>query len=300
MRGTLADIRSIDALALAFDVAAPDIVLHLAAQPLVGLGYEQPAQTFAVNVMGTVNVLELARRLGVEAVIVMTSDKVYAASDAPHVESDQLGANDPYAASKACCEFAAEAYGRAFFDAAKIGLATVRAGNVIGGGDWSDHRLVPDAVRAFAAKEPLRLRHPQAVRPWQHVLDAVAGMLVVAQRAARQQRPIGPWNIGPPPDRVVTVGALAEMVAQAWGDGAAIAQSASPGYPETGILALDPNWARRELGVAPPWTTAEIVNRTVSWYKRALAGEDAWALTHAQIEAYSAGCLHRTEARLRA
>lgn len=294
VNGGIADIRSPSALAGVYEAVRPDVVLHLAAQPLVRVGYEQPEATFAVNLMGTVNLLDCVRRHGAKAVVVMTSDKVYGPGDShmQHREGDRLGAHDPYGGSKACCELAVEAYAQSFLAAAATGVATVRAGNVLGGGDWQTDRLLPDAVRAFSADRPLMLRHPDAVRPWQHVLDAVQALLVVAQEAARRQIFIGPWNVGPPPDRTITVGALAAMAASAWGGGARISEGGTKQYPETGFLAIDGSKARTELGTITPWTLEAIVERTVTWYKSALSGRDAWKLTMEQIGGYEADCGH--------
>jgi len=292
MSGAIADVRSPSDLAKAYEAAGPDIVLHLAAQPLVRLGYEQPDETFAVNVMGTVNLLDCVRRFGAKAVVVMTSDKVYGPGDGRtmHREGDPLGAHDPYGGSKACCELVVESYVQSFLNAASVGSATVRAGNVLGGGDWQLDRLVPDAVRAFAAGKPLVLRYPDAVRPWQHVLDAVQGLLIVAQAASRRQSFIGPWNIGPPPDRTLPVGKLGDLLAAAWGQGARVTHEGKRTYPETHFLAIEGAKARAELGVVSPWSLDALVQRSVDWYKGALGGQDAWKLTMNQIEAYQADC----------
>jgi len=292
MNGVIADVRSPADLARAYEAAKPDIVLHLAAQPLVRLGYEQPDETFAINLMGTVNLLDCVRRSGAKAVVVMTSDKVYGPGDGRslHREGDPLGAHDPYGGSKACCELAVESYAQSFLTGASVGSATVRAGNVLGGGDWQLDRLVPDAIRAFAVGKPLVLRYPQAVRPWQHVLDAVQGLLAVAQEAARQQNFIGPWNVGPPPDRTVPVGTLGEMLAAAWGQGSRVTHEETRFYPETHFLAIDGAKARAELGIVSPWSLDAIVQRSVDWYKDALGGQEAWKLAMTQIEAYEADC----------
>jgi len=254
----------------------------------VRVGYEWPGETFAVNLGGTVNILDCVRGHGAQAIVVMTSDKVYGAGNGHtlHREDSALGAHDPYGASKACCELAVEAYARSFFVPSQIGVATIRAGNVLGGGDWQSDRLLPDAVRAFCAGRALTLRHPQAVRPWQHVLDAVRILLIVAQEAARQRVFIGPWNVGPPLGQAVTVAALADLVATAWGQGAPVVHSEKNEYPETHFLAIDGTRARIELGLRSPWDIATVVDRSVSWYKDALAGKDAWQLTMGQIDAY--------------
>ena len=298
VNGVIADVRSRPDLARAFEAAKPEIVLHLAAQPLVRLGYERPDETFAVNVMGTVNLLDCVRRFGAKAVVVMTSDKVYGPGDGCtlHRESDALGAHDPYGASKACCEFAVHSYAHSFLSRAAVGSATVRAGNVIGGGDWQVDRLVPDAVRAFSGGRPLVLRYPEAVRPWQQVIDAVHGLLVVAQEATRRGTSIGPWNIGPLPNHTVTVGALGDMIATAWGGAARVTHEGTRSYPETHFLAIDGSKARAELGLVSPWNLETIIGRTLDWYKGALSGQDAWKLTLEQIDAYEAVCTRSSNA----
>jgi CDP-glucose 4,6-dehydratase len=287
MHSVIADIRSIEALDGIYLSARPDVVLHLAAQPLVRVGYERPVETFAVNLMGTVNVLDCVRRHGADAVVVMTSDKVYAdrEGDVRHAEHDRLGAAEAYGGSKACCELAAEAYGQSYLGPARVGIATVRAGNVLGGGDWQPDRLVPDAIRAFSSGVSLSLRRPEAVRPWQHVLDAASGLLLVAQEAVRRRAPIGAWNIGPPAAQAVTVETLAERIAEAWGLGARFVCGGA-GFPERQFLSVDASRAWQQLAFHSPWTLDEIVERTVTWYRDALAGKEAWTLTMDQIDAY--------------
>ncbi len=259
------------------------------ARSIIGDVRTPAAETFSTNLMGTVNVLDIARRHRLDAVLVMTSDKVYGTNGGAsgHAEEDALGAVEPYGGSKACCELAAEAYGHSYFASAQIGLATVRAGNVIGGGDWGEHRLIPDAVRAFSKGDRLRLRRPAAVRPWQHVLDAVSGVLVVAQATARRKGPLGAWNIGPA-GNATTVREMAERFGAEWGGGAAISDDGPADFPEAEFLALDASRARRELAWDSPWGLDEVVRATAAWYKAALRGEEAWGLTMRQIEAYQA------------
>jgi CDP-glucose 4,6-dehydratase len=288
IRSIIADIRSSAELARAFAQARPQIVFHLAAQPIVREAYDRPLDTFEVNLMGTVQVLEQARLRRPAAVVAITSDKVYATSgdQRSHTENDRLGPCDPYGSSKACCELAIEAYARSFLEPAGIGAASVRAGNVIGGGDWGADRLFPDAVRAFSAGETLTIRNPEAVRPWQHVLDAVNGLLLVAEKAV--QKPVAPaaWNVGPSRRSPVNVGSLAEMIASAWHDGARTKIDSRSDFPETHYLALDSSRARRELLLQSPWAVDRTIAETVTWYKKALSGTDAWKLTQAQIAGY--------------
>lgn len=285
---TLADLRDRTALVSAYSTARPDLVIHLAAQPLVGVGYESPAETFEINVMGTINLLECARERGAGAVVLMTSDKVYRGSTADHREGDRLGADDPYGGSKVCCEVVAEVYAQSFLTKAGVPLATVRAGNVIGGGDWSDNRLIPDAVRAFSAGQPLSVRRPGAVRPWQHVLDAVSGLLLVAQHTARGPDRQNAWNVGPPAGLTMTVGEVAALAASAWSNEARVVHDGVRTFPETELLALDSRRVRAELGHAEPWDLPESLARTMDWYREALRGADAWELSRQQIDDYLA------------
>jgi len=297
LEGRIADVRDRQALAAAFIAARPDVVLHLAAQPLVGVGYTDPVETFEVNVLGTVNLLECVRRQGAAAVVVMTTDKVYRESHAENREHERLGARDPYGASKVCCEIAAEAYGRSYLEPAGVPLATVRAGNVVGGGDWAADRLMPDAVRAFSRGRPLSLRRPQAARPWQHVLDAVYGLLLVAQATARNSGGPQAWNVGPPSGRIMTVGDVAALAAFAWGDHARVVNDGEQTFEESGILTLSSQRIREELGYAEPWDLPLIIARTMAWYRQALAGEDAWKLSQCDIDDYFAAAVAAADAR---
>jgi CDP-glucose 4,6-dehydratase len=296
LEGRLADIRDRQGLDAAFAAVKPDIVLHLAAQPLVGIGYANPVETFEVNVLGTVNLLDCVRRRGAAAIVVMTTDKVYRESHSENREDEQLGACDPYGASKVCCEIVAEAYGRSYLEPAGVPLATVRAGNVVGGGDWATDRLIPDAVRAFSARRPLSLRRPYAARPWQHVLDAVYGVLLVAQATARGSHGPQAWNVGPPSGRLMTVGDVAALAADAWGDHARVVNDGERTFEESGILTLSSQRIRQELGYAEPWDLPLIVSRTTAWYRQALAGEDAWELSQREIDDYFAAATAAVDA----
>jgi CDP-glucose 4,6-dehydratase len=200
--GTFGDVRGRLRLLYACALAKPDRALHLAARPLVSVGYSNAVETFETNVLGTVNVLECVRQVGAAAVLVMTSDKVYRYPQSENREDDELGGGDPYGGSKACAEIVSEVCSKSFFAPRSMQLATARAGNVIGGGDWAAFRLIPDAVHAFGgAGRALSIRHPDAVRPWQHVLDAVYGLLLVAERMVQQpNNSHSAWNIVPPQD----------------------------------------------------------------------------------------------------
>lgn len=284
INGTIGDVRDRDALAAAIAAAAPDLVIHLAAQPLVRIGFTNPVETFATNVLGTVNLLDCVRS-GPRAVLVMTSDKVYRETHSENREDYRLGAHHPYGASKVCCEVVAEAYAHSFLAPAGISVATVRAGNVVGGGDWALDRLIPDVVRALSSGQPLSLRQPDAERPWQHVLDAVYGMLLVGQALSHAGEATA-WNVGPPSGRNMTVRQVVSLAASAWGYEGKVVSEGPPTYEEAAILTLSSERIRQQLGYAEPWDLAEIIARTISWYRSALAGKDAWQLAQADIDAY--------------
>jgi CDP-glucose 4,6-dehydratase len=226
MTSNVGDVRDLAALTSAVRQAAPEIIIHMAAQSLVRPSYADPVATYSTNVMGTVNVLEAARaQSAVRAIVIVTSDKCYENTGAQRAfrESDRLGGHDPYSNSKACAELVAAAYRDSFFsgDEAAAAIATARAGNVIGGGDWSADRLIPDAIRAFGAKLPVQLRYPHATRPWQHVLDPLAGYLLLAEKLCATPADCAEaWNFGPAPDQVMTVANVVDAVAKKWGGGA--------------------------------------------------------------------------------
>ncbi|HTT76734.1 MAG TPA: CDP-glucose 4,6-dehydratase [Candidatus Binataceae bacterium] len=284
------DIRDEAAVKRAFTRVQPEIVFHLAAQSLVRRSYREPVATFATNVMGTVNVLDAAREAGsVRALVVVTSDKCYADSGAveAHREDDRLGGHDPYSASKSCAELAASCYQRSFCEASRMGIATVRAGNVIGGGDWAIDRLVPDAIRSLSRGEPLRVRNPDSVRPWQHVLEPLAGYLILASKLwAGGPKWAGPWNFGPDSSDACPVRELADQVVKNWRSGSwlAIPDEAAP-Y-ESPQLRLDSSKARRLLGWNPVLPLAGAIRLTVDWYRAVMEGADAFELTCAQIDEF--------------
>lgn len=297
MRTHLADIRDANALKKAVRASRPDVIFHLAAQPLVRLSYKEPVGTFATNVMGTVNLLEAARETSsVKAIVVITSDKCYANSGRPsaYLESDSMGGDDPYSASKGCSELVCASYRKSFFRNVGIGLATARAGNVIGGGDYSADRILPDAVRAFERDECLRLRNPSAVRPWQHVLEPLAGYLKLAEQLFfKPQEYSEAWNFGPIQERAVTVSELVEKASRAWGAGRWESSSHGNGPHEAAYLTLDSGKARAQLGWTPKLSLNEGVQMAVEWYRKAggqTSIQEMAAACNAQISAYeSAG-----------
>jgi CDP-glucose 4,6-dehydratase len=297
---TFGDVRDAAALQTAFDRAAPDVVFHLAAQPLVRRSYAEPQTTFATNVLGTANVLEAVRRHGRPcAVVVVTSDKVYAVDrqDRAYAESDRLGGHDPYSASKAAAELVVDSYRSSYFPSQRlaehgIAVATVRAGNVIGGGDWAADRIVVDAVRSFTRGEPLRLRNPASVRPWQHVLDPLAGYLTLAAKMLVDPQPqwCAAWNFGPTPGTDVSVDRLARQLAEYW-PGAEIIDAHDPQQPvETHVLRIAIDKALAALPWRSVWNVGEAVERTARWYRRFQASphESMLSACHDDLDAYLA------------
>jgi len=272
---------------------APEVVFHLAAQPLVRRSYVEPRRTFASNVMGTVNLLEALRgSTGVRAVIAVTSDKCYQNDGVgrPFAEGDPLGGSDPYSASKAAQEMVVAGY-RALPQMPV--MKTVRAGNTIGGGDWAQDRLIPDMARAYAAGRVVEIRHPSSVRPWQHVLECLSGYLQVAACTMANEALAETYNIGPATNVVLTVGEVAELFSSAWvaeggeASGCADASAAQAGQPtEAGLLCLDTARARADLGWSPRFTPHEAVAQTAKWYYAQARRSDARSLCEAEIDAY--------------
>lgn len=286
----IGDIRDHATLKAAIAAAQPSLVLHLAAQPLVRRSYADPLETFSTNVVGTASVLEAARSTpSVRALVSVTTDKVYEnhGSGRPFVESDPLGGKDPYSASKACAELVSRCYQETMAGLGNgMRIATARGGNIIGGGDWSDDRIVPDFYRAAASGQPLRVRYPHAVRPWQHVLSACHGYMAVAGRLlAGESEATESWNIGPGDAEPVTVRRLLELLGQ-HSTPAAI-EIESTDLAETATLLLDTAKARSTLGFQPPWSTQETVTRTAEWYGRYYDDpRSAPDVTLAQLRAY--------------
>ncbi|RBO53785.1 CDP-glucose 4,6-dehydratase [Rhodovulum sp. BSW8] len=286
----MADLRDAGRTAELVRAARPEIVLHLAAQPLVRRSYADPVLTFGSNVMGTVHLLDALRReAALRAVLVVTSDKVYEndTSGRAFAETDRLGGHDPYSASKAATEIAVASFRRAFFAEAGVPLATARGGNVIGGGDFSADRLVPDIVRALMADTPPEIRNPGATRPWQHVLDCLDGYLTFVQALAEGRALPEALNFGPAPGTpAVTVAELAEGLYAALGRPPTLGTPAERGPHEMAHLAIDAGLAARTLGWRPRLSGAETLDLTARWYAGFLAGEDAARLTDQQIDQY--------------
>ena len=283
----IADVRDAEGLRQAFSFAAPEVVFHLAAQPLVRQSYAAPVDTFATNVMGTVNVLEAARTTpAVRAIVIVTTDKCYEEQPHPHREDDRLGGHDPYASSKACAELVTSCYRDSFLAARGIGVATARGGNVVGGGDWTADRLLPDIIAACERNAAVRLRYPNAVRPWQHVLDLLSGYLTLAEKLVERPAQFSSaWNFGPDGEGEVTVGEVAQRVVSLWGSGRVEAET-SPVPHESATLRLDSTKARAQLGWKPRLSLDDTLRWTVEWHRDFAGGRDARALVEAQIARY--------------
>jgi len=292
LRHVVADIRDGERLAAEVHAAQPSVIFHLAARALVLRAYAEPRETFETNVMGTVNVLEAARACpSVRAVVIVTSDKCYENLETGRAfrETDPMGGRDPYAASKACAELVTAAYRESFFgDGAAV--ASVRAGNVIGGGDWAPDRIIPDSVRALAAGEPIVVRNPDAIRPWQHVLEPLSGYLRLgALLLADGRRYEGAWNFGPPEERSdQPVRWVVERFLAEWGAGSWTTPADAEGQPHEALrLSLDSAKAREQLGWAPVWDAPTAVRRTASWYREYYrAPARACELVEHELQAY--------------
>lgn len=291
MDSHLCDIRDSASLAQIVSSVRPEIVLHLAAQPLVRASYREPLATFSSNVMGTVHLLDALRDLdSVRVAVMVTTDKVYRNNEwlYPYREDDALGGHDPYSASKAASEIVIASYRNAFLAGQGVAVASARAGNVIGGGDWSEDRLIPDAVRAWQSRQPLEIRRPQAIRPWQHVLEPLAGYLVLVQKIWQHPELAGAFNFGPQTNEAATVREVVELAHAAYGDGEVIYGDGTQGPHESGWLALETAKARLSLSVTPKWALGQSVNRTMAWYRAQHAGAEARSLCEAEIAAYEA------------
>ncbi len=292
------DVTDYAAVVAAMQAAAPEIVFHLAAQPLVRRSYSEVRATFETNFMGTVNVLEAVRHVpSVRALVHVSTDKCYENTGAQnaYAETDALGGHDPYSASKAAAELAFSSFGRSFYAAANgtVLAASGRAGNVIGGGDWAEDRIVPDCVRAIMQARTIMLRNPAAVRPWQHVLEALGGYLTLGGELLAGNRAIcGAWNFGPDQENAKTVAELVNAFTHAWGDGQWRVEKEAAAVHEAPYLTLSSHKARQQLGWRPRWDFNETVRRTARWYRSFAHGADARELCLEDIHAY----VHRDDA----
>lgn len=291
------DVRDGERMAKHVTEVSPEVVLHLAAQPLVRLSYAEPTMTFETNIVGTMNVLEAVRRAGKPtALVVVTTDKVYLNRewDLAYREEDPLGGYDPYSASKAAAEIVVSSYRQSFFHPAKhaehgVGVATARAGNVIGGGDWALDRIIPDCVRALGAGKPIDVRNPNATRPWQHVLEPLAGYLTLGAKLLGSDATsyTRAYNFGPPAERPLDVRGVVETAIEAWGSGEWADRSDGNAPHEAGKLRLAIDRAAADLGWLPRWGSPEAVRRSIAWY-RGFQDRDALSLCRADIADYGA------------
>ncbi len=299
-----ADVRDLDRLRAVIAEHRPEAVLHLAAQAIVRASYDDPVETYSTNVMGTVNLLEAIRREpGVRAVVIVTSDKCYdnLEIDRGYVEGDALGGRDPYSNSKGCAELVTRAYRESFLADASppVAVASGRAGNVVGGGDWGKDRLVPDIMRSVLERRPLYIRNPRATRPWQHVLDPVGGYLTLAERLLEDgARFAEAWNFGPDDDEpTLPVGELVDRILERWDEAIEVEHDPGPHPHEHHLLRLDPTKARERLGWAAGLSMDETLEWIVEWYRFFRDGGDMREVTLAQIERYRAGSVGETADR---
>jgi len=287
---TRADLLDLPALSSALEVASPEIVIHMAAQAIVRESYIDPVGTYATNVMGTVHMLEAVCNVpSVQVVLIVTSDKCYENREWVwgYRENESIGGHDPYSSSKGCAELVVSAYYRSFLKEKGVGVATARAGNVIGGGDWATDRLVPDAIRSFIANEALVLRNPGAVRPWQHVLEPLAGYLILCQRIADNPEPFsGPWNFGPGEESIQSVSRLADILVKQWGAAARWELEKNSQPHEAVMLKLDCSKAKYKLQWNPVWSLEDGLAEVVNWYKAWLQEDDMYSFSINQINEY--------------
>ena len=291
MQTEIGDIRNLQQLSQSIRAFNPDVLLHLAAQPLVRLSYKEPVDTYSTNVMGTVNVLEAARYAPqLKSVVIITTDKCYENREWEwgYRENEPMGGHDPYSNSKGCAELVVSAYRRSFFytnDTAAV--ASVRAGNVIGGGDWADDRLIPDILRAFEQQQPVIIRNPLSTRPWQHVLEPLSGYLVLAERLYNEGNAFAEgWNFGPKDDDCQPVQWILEKMVQFWGEGARYEWDKSEQPHEANFLKLDCSKAATRLKWHPQWRLADTLEKIVHWHRAWLRGADMQTHCLYEIKGY--------------
>jgi CDP-glucose 4,6-dehydratase len=285
----IGDIRDQDALHESMVEFNPDILIHMAAQPLVRYSYDAPIETYEVNVIGTAKVLEVARScLNLKAIVNITTDKCYENDERSegYKEDDPMGGYDPYSSSKGCAELVTSSYRRSFLQDRGIGIASVRAGNVIGGGDWADDRLIPDILRSFEKKEPVVVRNPKATRPWQHVLEPLSGYLILAQKLYKDQKEYAEgWNFGPNDEDAKPVDWILDKMISKWPNSSWNLDSDSNPH-EAGFLKLDISKARLKLGWRPAWELSYTLEKIIAWHRAWMNQEDMQAVSFAEIEEY--------------
>lgn len=295
MRSIIGDIRDLPTLQLALQQTEPEIVIHMAAQPLVRYSYQNPVETYSTNVMGTVHLLEAVRNTpGVKAVVNITTDKCYENREWVwgYRENEPMGGYDPYSNSKGCAELVTAAYRNSFFHPEKykqhgVALASVRAGNVIGGGDWADDRLIPDIMRAITQGKPVSIRNPHAIRPWQHVLEPLSGYMLLAQKLYEEGTSYAEgWNFGPNDEDAKPVQWIVEKLTQSWGEGASWLLDSGDHPHEAHYLKLDCSKAKARLDWHPRWNLDETLCKIVDWQKSYQQSADMRAVTLEQIDIY--------------
>ena len=290
MEHQAADIRDYDKIKTLVAKFKPEVLIHLAAQPLVRLSYQQPVETYATNVMGTVHVMEAARHAGsVRAIVNITTDKCYENKDWAwgYREDESMGGHDPYSSSKGCAELVSSAYRKSFFKTEGIAMATARAGNVIGGGDWAIDRLIPDILRALERHQPVQIRNPLAIRPWQHVLEPLSGYLLLAERLYKNgQTDAEGWNFGPRDEDAQPVQWIVERLCETWGQGATWALQSGDHPYEANYLKLDISKAKQRLQWEPRWSLRHALEQITEWHRAWLSGDDMQAMCLQQINQY--------------
>lgn len=296
MSSIIGDIRDLEKLRAVFAEHKPEIVIHMAAQPLVRYSYIEPVETYSTNVMGTVNLLEAVRSTGsVKVVVNITSDKCYENREWVwgYRENEAMGGFDPYSSSKGCAELVASAYRNSYFHPEKyqqhgVAIASARAGNVIGGGDWAGDRLIPDILRAITEGKPVNIRNPLAIRPWQHVLEPLAGYLQLAQKLYEEGSAYAEgWNFGPNDEDAKPVQWIVEKLTQAWGEGASWVQDGGEHPHEAHYLKLDCSKAKAQLDWHPRWHLAHTLSAIVDWHRAHLDGKDMRTFSMGQIQQYA-------------
>lgn len=299
MESEIGDIRDLDRLKRSMVAFNPDILIHMAAQPLVRYSYKEPLETYEVNVIGTAKVLEAARGCpSLRAIVNVTTDKCYENREWywGYREDEPMGGFDPYSSSKGCAELVTSAYRRSFMQDSGIGLASARAGNVIGGGDWSEDRLIPDILRAFEKGEAVIIRNPGAIRPWQHVLEPLSGYLMLAERLFETPRDYAEgWNFGPNDEDAKPVYRILDHMVSLWGDGASWQLDDDSHPHEAGFLKLDISKARARLQWRPTWCLQDALARTVRWHRAWLEDQDMKAECLNEIREYMREMKHEND-----
>tara|TARA_X000000950_G_scaffold255904_1_gene320952 strand:+ start:909 stop:1787 length:879 start_codon:yes stop_codon:yes gene_type:complete len=291
MKSTIGDIRDLDKLSKALTSFKPDIVIHMAAQPLVRESYIDPINTYSTNVIGTANLLEASRKCpSIRAILNITTDKCYENEelDKEYNEDDRLGGFDPYSNSKACSELVTSAYRSSFFSDLDISVATARAGNVIGGGDWSQDRLLPDILKSFTNNEKVLIRYPNAIRPWQHVLESISGYLKLVEKLYLDGHQYSEsWNFGPNRQDAQSVEYIVNKMAEFWGDGSSWEHDKSINPHEAGYLKLDITKSKKLLSWHPKWNLDKALEKVIMWHRKWLETSDARSICINQIKDYS-------------